>query len=125
MRFARVVFTVAGIWGVVVLTPLYFSYGRVGVFYPPAVTHPEFFYGFIGVALVWQIAFLMIGRDPGRLRPLMIPAVLEKFVYGLTLAILYLKGDLVLSQFAVAAPDTLLGVLFAVSFVKTGVRSVG
>src|SRR5678815_2851114 len=64
IRFARTVFTCAGIWGFVVLTPLYFSFDLVGRFYPPAITHPDFFYGFIGVAIAWQIVFLLIGRDP-------------------------------------------------------------
>ena len=118
MRFAKIVFTGAGIWGFIVLTPLYFSYEAIGTFYPPAVTHPDFFYGFVGVALVWQIAFLTIGRDPGRLQPMMIPAMLEKFVYTLTLAVLYLPGRLALGKFAVAIPDFTIGVLFAIAYAK-------
>jgi len=31
---------------------------------------PDFYYGFVGVAILWQIAFLAIGRDPIRLRPM-------------------------------------------------------
>ena len=27
--------------------------------YPPTITHPDFFYGFVGVALVWQLVFLL------------------------------------------------------------------
>src|SRR5581483_2072394 len=79
MRFARIVFRVAGIWGFVILTPIYFMYDRIGQQYPPPLTHPDFFYGFIGVALVWQVAFLIISTDPVRFRPMMIAAMLEKF----------------------------------------------
>src|SRR5262245_38104059 len=118
MRFAKIVFTVAGIWGFVVLTPLYFSYDAVGALYPPSITHPDFFYGFVGVALVWKVVFLMIGRDPERLHAMMIPAILEKFVYVSTLAVLYLQGRLASSQFAVAVPDLTIGVLFVVASVK-------
>jgi hypothetical protein len=77
MKFARIVFLVAAIWGVLVLTPLYFMFDLIGRQDPPPITHPAFFYGLVGVALVWQIAFFVISRDPVRLRPLMIPAMLE------------------------------------------------
>jgi len=116
MRFAKTVFTVAGIWGLVVLMPLYFSFDLIGRLFPPAITHPDFFFGFIGVALAWQIAFLAIGRDPSRLRTMMVPAVLEKFIYVMSLSTLYFRGDLELGQYAVAVPDFALGVLFVFSF---------
>ena len=115
MRFARYVFTFAGIWGLVVLTPLYFSFDLVGLLYPPAVTHPDFLYG---LAIVWQFAFLSIGRDPIRLQAMMIPAILEKFIYVATLSVLFVQGSLQVGQFSVAIPDLLLGVLFVASFAK-------
>jgi len=118
MRFAKTVFFIAGLWGLVVLTPLYFTFDIVGRLYPPPMTHPDFYYGFIGVAVVWQIGFLVIGRDPARFRPMMIPAVLEKFVYVISLSALYLQGRLAAGQFAVAGPDLVLGTLFIVSFFK-------
>jgi hypothetical protein len=74
MWFASIVFLIAGVWGMLVLTPLYFMFDFVGRQYPPPVTHPDFYYGFIGVALAWQAAFLVIARDPVRLRPMMVPA---------------------------------------------------
>ena len=116
MRFAKTVFFVAGLWGLVVLTPLYFTFDIVGRLYPPPMTHPDFYYGFIGVSVVWQIGFLVIGRDPARFRPMMIPAVLEKFVYVISLSALYLQGRLAAGQFSVAGPDLVLGILFIVSF---------
>ena len=83
MRFARVVFLIAGIWGVLVLTPLYFMFDLIGRKDPPPITHPGFYYGFVGAGLAWQIAFLIIARYPVRLRLVMIPAVIEKFTYGI------------------------------------------
>jgi len=119
MRFAKVVFTVAGVWGVLVLTPLYFMFDAVGRWYPPAVTHPDVYYGFVGVALVWQIAFLVISRDPRRYRPLMLVAALEKFVYVSTLGALYAGRRLAFPQFTPAVPDLTLGCLFVAAFFKT------
>ncbi len=58
LRFARIVFRTAGVWGVVVLTPLYFLLDLIGRQYPPVITHPDFYYGFVGITLVWQVAFL-------------------------------------------------------------------
>jgi hypothetical protein len=119
MRLAKTIFTIAGIWGVLVLTPLYFMAGELGRRYPPPFTHLDFYYGFVGVALAWQVAFLVIGRDPIRLRPMMVPAMLEKFGYVATLSTLYLRGELQAAQFAVAVPDFILGLLFVAAFAKT------
>lgn len=119
MRFARIVFTVAGVWGLIVLTPLYFLFDRVGRDYPPPVTHPDFYYGFVGTALAWQFVFLAIGRDPVRFRPLMLPAICEKGFYVITLAVLFAQGRIQAGQFAVAVPDFLLGCLFVSAAART------
>src|SRR5262245_35821866 len=125
MRFARVVFIVAGVWGLLVLAPLYFLFDAVGRWYPPAVSHADIYYGFVGVALVWQVAFLLISRDPVRYRPLMLAAALEKFVYVSTLAALYAGGRLVFAQFTPAVPDFTLGLLFVAAFFKTAATQTG
>ncbi len=119
MKFATIVFRTAGVWGLLIVTPLYFLFDMVGRSYPPPITHPDFYYGFVGVTLAWQIAFLIIATDPRRYRPLMIAAMVEKFVYVATLTALYASGALQFGQFAVAAPDFVLGLLFVASFVKT------
>ena len=54
MKFAKIVFWVAGIWGLLVLTPLYFMFDLIGRNDPPPITHPGFFYGFVGLGLAWQ-----------------------------------------------------------------------
>ena len=124
MRFARIVFRVAGIWGFLVLTPLYFIFDRIGKQDPPPITHPGFYYGFVGVALVWQVAFLIVSSDPVRFRPLMIACVLEKFTYGATLTVLYLQQRLHASDLTFAVIDSLLGVLFLAAYVKTGNQQI-
>jgi cytochrome b len=120
VRFARIVFVVAGIWGIVVLTPFYWLVDVTGRRYEPPTTYPHFFYGFFAVALAWQIAFLVIGSNPARFRALMIPAMLEKFGYVSTLGVLFGQGRIASVDTVAAFPDGLLGLLFLVAFVRTG-----
>jgi hypothetical protein len=120
MKFARVVFWVAGIWGLLVITPLYFMFDWIGRKDPPAITHPGFYYGFVGTALAWQIAFLFIGSHPARMRPMMIPAMVEKFAYGIAVVALVVHGAMHPSDFVFGVTDLALGVLFVVAWVKTG-----
>jgi hypothetical protein len=102
-----------------VLVPFYFMLETVGRQSPPRVTHPEFYYGFVGVALVWQFAFFVIGSDPVRYRPMMLPAMLEKFGHVATVTVLYLQGRMNATQYLFNLPDLLLGVLFVIAFSKT------
>jgi hypothetical protein len=125
MRFARIVFLIAGVSGILVLAPLYLVFDFVGRQFPPPITHPDFYYGFIGVALAWQVAFLVIARDPIRFRPMMVPAILEKVSYVGTLSVLYAQGRLQVIQFAVCGVDLVLGVLFVAAFLKTPAVSEG
>lgn len=119
MKFAKIVFLVAGIWGVLVIAPLYFMFDLIGQKDPPAITHPGFFYGFVGVALAWQIAFLFISRDPVRFRPLMIPSIFEKFSYAIAVVVLVLQARMHASDLVFAATDLLLGVLFVLAYLRT------
>jgi hypothetical protein len=120
MRFAKIIFLVAGIWGVLLLTPLYFIFDLIGRQDPPPITHPAFYYGFAGVGLAWQIAFFVIARNPVRFRPIMIPSIVEKFAYGGVLTVLFLQHRLHPQDFAFGCIDLVLGLLFIVAFFKTG-----
>jgi hypothetical protein len=119
MRFAKVLFSIAGIWGLLVVTPLYVLFGSVGNSYPPPITHPEFYYGFIAITLAWQIAFLVIATDPRRLRLMMLPAIIEKLGYVTTLVALWSQHRMQLGQLSVALPDLVLGILFLLAFLLT------
>ncbi len=118
-RFARLVFLTAGIYGVIVLLPQYFLEAQIGRDYPPPISHPEHFYGFIGVALAWQAAFLVIASDVRRYRLLMLPAVLEKLSFGLAAALLYAAGRTAGAVAAAGAVDLVLAVLFFAAFRAT------
>jgi len=119
MRFARVVFAVAGILGLLILVPGFFTIDMIGRQFPPAVTHPDFYYGFLCMTVAWQIAFLVIAADPVRYRPMMPVAMLEKFPYVSMLLVLYARGQLAGSQLAAVGIDGTLGVLFVVAYFKT------
>ena len=119
MRFAKIVFTAAGVYGLLVLVPQYFPEGRYGRDFPPPVGHPEHYYGFIGLAVAWQVVFLMIARDPVRYRPVMIAAVLEKLSFGMAVVILFALSRVAPLLLAPAGIDLLLGALFVAAYLKT------
>jgi hypothetical protein len=119
MRFAKIVFLIAGIYGVIVIAPQYFLEAKTGRDFPPPINHPEFYYGFLGVTLAWQILFLMLSRDPVRYRPLMIPAVLEKAGFPIAIAVLYAQHRVSGVMLGPAFIDVVLGLLFIASYLKT------
>lgn len=120
MKFTRIVFTFAGMWGVLVTLPLYFLYDYVGRQSPPAITHPEFYYGFVGVTLTWQFVFLLIGANPARYRAIIIPAILEKVSYVLATLVLFLNHRISTLQALPSASDLVLALLFIAAFPKAG-----
>jgi hypothetical protein len=117
--FAKRVFLVAGIYGLAVLFPQYFMEVQNGRDFPPPINHPEYFYGFIGVALAWQMVFLLIARDVQRYRLFMLPAVLEKFTWGLATLALYAQGRLAFAVVGFGIVDLILGTLFLRAFYAT------
>jgi hypothetical protein len=119
MKLARTIFLVAGIYGLLTLVPMYFAEPLIARYDPPALTHPEHFYGFVGIAIAWQVLFLLIAREPLRLRVAMIPAVLEKLAFGVPAIVLYAQHRLSSSTLAFGLVDLLLGALFVVAYVGT------
>lgn len=116
MNFARRVFLIAAVYGILVLAPQYFMADRIGRDFPPPMTHLEHFYGFIGLALVWQFVFILIARDPVRYRPIMPVAVLEKLAFGVPAVVLYLQGRLAVPVLGAGLIDLVLAVLFLTAF---------
>jgi hypothetical protein len=123
MRFARWVFLLAGLYGIAVMLPQYFMEAKVGRDYPPEITHPEYFYGFVGVGLAWQVAFLIIARDPARFRSIMLPGILEKLSFGFAGHFLAFHGlaPAVIGWFSVV--DLALAALFAAAYWRVGVEA--
>ena len=117
-RFSSIVFLAAGIYGLIVLAPGFFGEKMVAEKMPPAITHPEFYYGFLGVAVAWQVAFLIIARDPQRFRPIIPAAILEKLTFCVACAVLLALGRIPLIVAMGGAGDYILGTLFTVSYFR-------
>lgn len=118
VRFARWVFLLAGIIGLLEIVPLYFYAATLGHTQPPPITHPDFYYGFVGLALAWQVAFLIISRDPLRYLPLMPALFLEKFLYPAGVFILYAQGRVAQQMLGGASLDVVWLALFVTVWVK-------
>jgi len=128
MLFAQRVFHIAGIYGLALLLPQFFIEllppelvkRQLGEEIVPGAVHPEHFYGFIGVAAAWQVAFLIIARDPARYRLIMIPGILEKLSFGVAGLALFATGRLTVTTTAFGVIDLIWAVLFFVAFKKVG-----
>src|SRR3954470_14188696 len=118
MRFARWVFLLAGASGVLIIAPMYLE-GRFFEQYPPAINRPEFYYGFAGVTLAWQLMFLVIASDPIRYRLAMLPAMVEKAGFALAVPVLYAQQRVEAMWLAAAAMDAAWLVLFLAAFLLT------
>ena len=103
-RFARRMFRWAAVYGVIVLAPMYFL--------APSDEHLPAYLGFVGCALVFQWVFWLIGGDPLKYRPLMLPSIAQKGVFAIPALALFAFGrtDPVTAFFATI--DILLGVGF-------------
>ena len=104
-KFPSRMFRWAAIYGVIVLLPMYLT--------PLPREGAEVLYGFIGLALVFQALFWMIGSDPAKYRPLMPIAVAEKVVFGVPCLALWASGYPINPPVALfACIDLLLGLGF-------------
>lgn len=114
--FARRVFKIAGIYGLIALLPMYLL--ETGRLPGPRVelTRPSDFYGFVGVALIWQLVFLVIAKDPRRYRALIPLAVLEKLVFGIPVLLLYAAGRVGNDVLTFGTIDLVLAVFFFLSY---------
>jgi hypothetical protein len=119
VKFAGIVYGTAAAYGFVSLLPLYFLIGTIGRNAPPPLVHPEFYYGFVGVALLWQLVFVLIAKDPIRYRPVMIITILEKFVYTVPVVILYLRGEVSAKILEPSLIDPIFAILFSAAYVLT------
>jgi hypothetical protein len=123
VKFARIVYLAAGIVGLLEIVPLYFAETYINRNQPPAITHPEFYYGFLGVTLAWQVVFLVIARDPLRFRPLMPVSWIEKGLYPLAVWLLVSAGRTHRDMLGAAALDVVWLVLFVFVWLRTRGRS--
>jgi hypothetical protein len=123
MRFANWVFLIAGIYGLLIVTPLFFSEARMGNDFPPPVNHPEWYYGFAGAAFSWQLMYLLIAWDPVRYRSIMLLGAAAKSAFLAAMIILYLQQRVVGSMVGIATPDGVLAAFFVAAWLRTPAES--
>lgn len=124
MKFAKIVFWVAGIWGVLMFAPLYFIFNLIGCREPPPITHPGFYYGFAAMALAWQLGFFVIAIDPARSRPMMIPGALGRFGWGIAVVILFTQQRISRGDMALGAVALVFAAPFLLAFSKTASHAI-
>ena len=118
VRNASRLFRIAAIYGLIVLLPLYFFEPLIARFAPPALTHAEFYYGFIGAAATMQLVALTIATDPVRFLPLMPVAAIGKFSFAVAVGVLFAMGRLRAADLPLPAIDLLLGIAFFATWLQ-------
>jgi hypothetical protein len=112
VRFAKAVFNVSGIYGVLIMAPQFFL--------EKGSPNPELYYGFVGAVFAWQLASLIIARDPARFRPIMLPSGLGKLIFSAAVAALWSAGRAPAFLLVFAAIDVAFAALFLESWRRTG-----
>ena len=118
IAFARWTFRLAAIYGLIVMLPFYGLEQRIGQDTPPPITHPEYYYGFVGAAVSANLLYGLISFDPLRYRPAMPIAVLAKLSFALAVFWLAAAGRVSGGPLGFAMVDFAIGVLFGVAFLS-------
>ncbi|MBS0535426.1 MAG: hypothetical protein JSR72_15315 [Proteobacteria bacterium] len=119
MTTVKWIFRLAGLYGLVLILPFYGLEQRIGQDTPPPITHPEYFYGFVGVTAATQLLYLLISTDPLRYRPAMPVAALMKLSFAVAVFWLAYAGRAAGAPVTFAGVDGVIGVLFAAAFLLT------
>jgi hypothetical protein len=118
MKFAKYTFLISGIYGLVVMLPQFFLETKIGQEQPPAITHPEFFYGFVCIVVAFQLVFLTIASDPVKYRTLMLVSLVEKFPFVIAVGVLFLQSRVGWQMLAAGSIDAFWGVMFLISYLR-------
>jgi len=119
MTFAKWVFTIGGLFGLIMIAPLFFLEDQMAQMGGGPITHPENYYGFVGVTFAWQLVYLVIGRNPAPYRPIMLLGALGKVIFAASVWTLAFQGRTPVLTAVIASPDLLLAALFVMAWVKT------
>jgi hypothetical protein len=120
MKLAKWIFLIAGIFGVLVTIPMALAEKAVEQIMPPAVHHPEFFYGFVLLNACWQVLYLFLSTDPIRYRPMMIPSFAAKASGVVALSWLLLQGRISDQWTVTIFIDGIWALLFVLAFWTAG-----
>ena len=119
MTFAKWVFALGGIWGVLIIGPLLFLENTLAGVTGQPFSHPDTYYGFFASTFAWQLGYLVIGRNPSAYRPFMLIGALGKVIYATATWALHAQGRVPIVVPALATPDLVLAALFVAAWVKT------
>ena len=119
MTFAKWVFTLGGLFGLLMIAPLFFLEDRMAAMSGAPMSHPENYYGFVGVTFAWQLVYLVIGRNPAPYRPIMLLGALGKVIFFAAVWTLALQGRTPLMTAWLASSDILLAALFVAAWFRT------
>ena len=97
---------------------MFFSEAQISKDFPPAITHPEYYYGFGFVTLACQVLFLIIAINPIKFRLIIIAAILEKLPAGIAMIILFSQNRISSLMLSGGIIDIILGLLFIAAFFK-------
>jgi hypothetical protein len=117
MTYARWLFRIAGVYGLLTVAPMLFLEKTVGG--GGWIGRPEYYYGWVMAALVFQLMFLVIATDPARFRPLIPIAILEKFTWIAALWALALQGRVPPPTLVIGSVDAVWGTLFVIAWIRT------
>jgi hypothetical protein len=76
------------------------------------------------VALAWQVAFLLISRDPRRYRLLMLPSILEKLSFAVATIVLFARGRIHSLVLGFGLADLILAALFLLAYRLTADKRI-
>lgn len=115
MTFSKWLFRICGVYGLLAIIPQYFMESQLAEQSLP-LTHPEYYYGFLGVGAAWQVAFLIIAKDPVRYRAIIVPGIIEKLSFAFALYILFFKGRVPTLLPILGSVDLVMAILFFISY---------
>ena len=117
-KLASWLFAASGLYGIAVLSPLYWLEGEIAKT-TGGFNHPEYFYGFVGTALSAQIMFFIVAYDPLRFRPAIFFAVLEKLAFAIPVFLLWASERLSGPVVAFGGIDFVWAIIFSALWVLT------
>ena len=116
MKFAKWVLIVGGIFGLLAIIPLYFIENQIA----PGLNYPEFYYGFIGINILWQILYIYISTNLSRFRPIILFAFFVKILGVISISWLILTERTETWWYGIIISDLILAIMFVTAYRITG-----
>lgn len=116
MKFAKWVFIIGGVFGLLAIIPLYFNEKQIA----PGLKYPEFYYGFIGINILWQVLYIYISQNLLRFRPIILFAFFVKILGVVSISYLVLIERTATWWYGIISTDLILAILFLAAYRITG-----